>query len=209
MNAQDTMIELWLRYVMHLGLPSLNLLKEILQSGVDADRIITGRSDSGNEDTDSFLSFILYYCHDAISTTRYLDVDKEEIRAEAMEAIIFLVEEAGADVNNCASLSPLGCACTNPLLGAEATRYLLAKGADVETTSADNNTALHLAVFTGNLAQAQALLEAGIDMDILNSRGYAAFDLADPTITHGVISIYICTQGVQRQTMLNRKSIAK
>ena len=170
----------WLEAVVQNGLPNLALLKELHTTGYDMSAIVTTRGLTGFDDSDTFLAFVLFYVNDVVSSkSRYEDVDKAHVRAEAIEAVRFLVEEAGVDVDRSAMMTPLMCACTNPFIGEEAALYLIDHGVNVNQLSGQNrNAALHCAVFAGNLNLTKALIAADADLELANAHGKCPLDYA-------------------------------
>lgn len=57
-----------------------------------------------------------------------------------------------------------------------AVRYLITRGANLNKQAFDGNTALHIAMMTGNLQITEILLSANPDINIVNNQGYIAFD---------------------------------
>lgn len=55
---------------------------------------------------------------------------------------------------------------------------LIARGVDINQTTASGSTALHLAVAAGHIAVAQLLLESGVDAIKIDSEGMTAYDIA-------------------------------
>ncbi|MBU3640406.1 ankyrin repeat domain-containing protein [Polynucleobacter sp. Fuers-14] len=86
--------------------------------------------------------------------------------------------------------TPLHYACSRGHL--EVAQYLLANGAFVDAPSPGNTTPLMMAVQSGNEALVKLLLDKGADLQVRNSQGFTAIDIAliyeKPWITEGLIS---------------------
>lgn len=96
--------------------------------------------------------------------------------------IVTMILDAGADVTTCDEddNAPLHSACDSSSDEAPAiVQVLLARGAGVSPRSADGNTALHLAVQTGNVKVVDALIHAGADVNARNEDDETPLQLAD------------------------------
>jgi hypothetical protein len=66
----------------------------------------------------------------------------------------------------------------------EAVDIVVARQIDVNAQDGGGNTALHLAAANGNLRVVQALVHAEARLDIKNTKGERASDVADPIVVH-------------------------
>lgn len=100
-----------------------------------------------------------------------------------------LVEQRKAKIDHI-GWTPLHYACTKGQL--EVARYLLAKGAIVDSQSPGNTTPLMMAVQSGNEELIKLLLDKGADLQLRNANGFTAIDIAviyeKPWIAEGLSS---------------------
>ena len=86
--------------------------------------------------------------------------------------------------------TPLHYACAKGQL--EIAQYLLANGAAVDSLSPGNTTPLMMAVQSGNEVLVKLLLDKGADLQLRNSQGLSAIDIAviyeKPWIAEGLLS---------------------
>jgi len=100
-----------------------------------------------------------------------------------------LIRQHKAQINHI-GWTPLHYACAKGHL--EVAQYLIANGAIVDALSPSNTTPLMMAVQSGNEALVKLLLDKGADLQIRNSQGFSAIDIAliyeKPWITEGLSS---------------------
>ena len=100
-----------------------------------------------------------------------------------------LVQVQKAQINHI-GWTPLHYACARGHL--EVAQYLLANGAIVDALSPGNTTPLMMAVQSGNEALVKLLLDKGADLQLRNSQGFTAIDIAliyeKPWIAEGLSS---------------------
>ena len=100
-----------------------------------------------------------------------------------------LIQQQKAQINHI-GWTPLHYACAKGHL--EVSQYLIANGAIVDALSPANTTPLMMAVQSGNEALVKLLLDKGADLQIRNSQGFTAIDIAliyeKPWIAEGLSS---------------------
>ena len=100
-----------------------------------------------------------------------------------------LIQIQKAQINHI-GWTPLHYACARGHL--EVAQYLLANGAIVDALSPSNTTPLMMAVQSGNEALVKLLLDKGADLQVRNSQGFTAIDIAliyeKPWIAEGLSS---------------------
>ena len=79
---------------------------------------------------------------------------------------------------------------------AELTRLLLAAGADPNTLTQFNETALFEAAYQGNVAIARQLIDAGVDVSVKNREGNDAAHLAKASLNDEMIELVCGPQPV-------------
>ena len=91
------------------------------------------------------------------------------------------------------SWTPLHYACARGHL--DVAQFLIANGATVDSLSLGNTTPLMMAVQSGNELLVKLLLDKGADLQIRNSNGLTAIDIADiydkPSISEGLRSRWL------------------
>ena len=100
-----------------------------------------------------------------------------------------LIQERNAQINHI-GWTPLHYSCARGHL--EVAQYLIANGAVVDSLSPGNTTPLMMAVQSGNEALVKLLLDKGADIQVRNSQGFTAIDIAliyeKPWIAEGLSS---------------------
>ncbi|MBU3549067.1 ankyrin repeat domain-containing protein [Polynucleobacter sp. P1-05-14] len=100
-----------------------------------------------------------------------------------------LIQVQKAQINHI-GWTPLHYACSRGHL--DVAQYLLANGAIVDAPSPGNTTPLMMAVQSGNEALVKLLLDKGADLQVRNSQGFTAIDIAliyeKPWIAEGLSS---------------------
>ena len=100
-----------------------------------------------------------------------------------------LVEKRNAQIDHI-GWTPLHYACAKGQL--EVSKYLIAKGAIIDSLSVGDNTPLIMAVQSGNEELVALLLSKGADIRLKNSQGLTAIDIAviyqKPWIAEGLLS---------------------
>ena len=100
-----------------------------------------------------------------------------------------LVEKRNAQIDHI-GWTPLHYACAKGQL--EVSKYLIAKGATIDSLSVGDNTPLIMAVQSGNEELVALLLSKGADIRLKNSQGLTAIDIAviyeKPWIAEGLLS---------------------
>lgn len=106
-----------------------------------------------------------------------------------MSVVKSLVERRNAQIDHI-GWTPLHYACSKGQL--EVAKYLISKGASIDTLSIGNNTPLIMAVVSGNEELVALLLSKGADLRLKNSQGLTAIDIAviyeKPWIAEGLLS---------------------
>lgn len=126
------------------------------------------------------------------------------------EIVEYLVESAGAcleltglvnfEGENIEGAPPLWCASAAGHL--KIVKYLVSKGADVNSTTKSNSTALRAACFDGHLEIVKYLVENNADIEIANRHGHTCLMIACYK-GHLSIAKYLINKGAD----LNRKSV--
>ena len=100
-----------------------------------------------------------------------------------------LIQERNAQINHI-GWTPLHYSCARGHLAVA--QYLIANGAVVDSLSPGNTTPLMMAVQSGNEALVKLLLDKGADLQVRNSQGFTAIDIAliyeKPWIAEGLSS---------------------
>ena len=100
-----------------------------------------------------------------------------------------LIQERNAQINHI-GWTPLHYSCARGHLAVA--QYLIANGAVVDSLSPGNTTPLMMAVQSGNEALVKLLLDKGADIQVRNSQGFTAIDIAliyeKPWIAEGLSS---------------------
>jgi ankyrin repeat protein len=126
------------------------------------------------------------------------------------EVVEFLVESCGAGLEqsglvnfegeNIEGAPPLWCASAAGHL--KIVKYLVSKGANVNSTTKSNSTALRAACFDGHIEIVRYLVENSADIEIANRHGHTCLMIACYK-GHLAISKYLISRGAD----LNRKSV--
>jgi ankyrin repeat protein len=127
-----------------------------------------------------------------------------------LEVAEFLVEHCGASLElvglvsfegeNIEGAPPLWCASAAGHL--RIVKYLVSKGANVNSTTKSNSTALRAACFDGHLEIVKYLVENGADIEIANRHGHTCLMIACYK-GHWAIAKYLISKGAD----LNRRSV--
>ncbi|MBU3628279.1 ankyrin repeat domain-containing protein [Polynucleobacter sp. AP-Reno-20A-A9] len=118
-----------------------------------------------------------------------------------------LMQQRNAQINHI-GWTPLHYACAKGRL--EIAQYLIANGAIVDALSPGNTTPLMMAVQSGNEALVKLLLDKGADLQVRNSQGFSAIDIAliyeKPWIAEGLSSRW---QKLYKQPYLVPKTLGQ
>lgn len=118
-----------------------------------------------------------------------------------------LIQQRNAQINHI-GWTPLHYACARGRL--EIAQYLITNGAIVDALSPGNTTPLMMAVQSGNEALVKLLLDKGADLQVRNSQGFSAIDIAliyeKPWIAEGLSSRW---QKLYKQPYLAPKALGQ
>jgi len=114
--------------------------------------------------------------------------------------VSYYIEEKKVDINTYLNgetlLHRAAFDCASGLLEAEVVKYLISKGADINSRSCDGRTPLHMAVkYGGNLEVVEYLISYGADINARNAGGVTPFHIA---VSHkGAIEVvkYLVSKG--------------
>jgi ankyrin repeat protein len=127
-----------------------------------------------------------------------------------LDVVIYLIDQCGAHLEQTGSVNfegeniegapPLWCASAAGHL--KIVKYLVSEGANVNSTTKSNSTALRAACFDGHLEIVKFLVENNADIEIANRHGHTCLMIACYK-GHLAIAKYLINKGAD----LNRKSV--